>query len=183
MKITWKWIAWICLVIDIVITFKFTWLRESSSLLYLKLVSLHLPEIWRYLLSSRCNVIPFQTIGYFIFDSKSLWISLVNLGGNLYLLMPLGFLLPIITGDNWMTEHRLWGGKLSHGWSVTFISFSFSLLIEIGQLLMEVGAFDVDDLILNTLGGWIGYRVLLIFYRTLSRYHGYAFWKEESVQA
>lgn len=106
----------------------------------------------------------------------------MNLGGNLYLLMPLGFLLPIITGDNWMTEHRLWGGKLSHGWNVTFISFSFSLLIEIGQLLMEVGAFDVDDLILNTLGGWIGYRVLLIFYWRLSRYHGYAFWKEESVQ-
>jgi glycopeptide antibiotics resistance protein len=65
---------------------------------------------------------------------------------------------------------------------VTIVSFSFSLLIETGQLLMEVGAFDVDDLILNTLGGLIGFRVLIIFFRTTSRYNGYAYWKEWGVE-
>jgi hypothetical protein len=57
-----------------------------------------------------------------------------------------------------------------------------NLPIETGQLLMEVGAFDVDVLILNTLGGWIGFRVLIIFFRTTSQYNGYAYWKERGVE-
>ena len=33
----------------------------------------------------------------------------------------------------------------------------FSLGIETAQLLMKVGAFDVDDIFLNTVGGLAGY--------------------------
>ena len=33
----------------------------------------------------------------------------------------------------------------------------FSIGIETAQLLMKVGAFDVDDIFLNTLGGLVGY--------------------------
>ena len=40
---------------------------------------------------------------------------------------------------------------------VTLISFEFSLLIECIQLVSKVGSFDVDDMILNTLGGSLGY--------------------------
>lgn len=42
----------------------------------------------------------------------------------------------------------------------------FSLCVELLQLVAKVGVFDVDDLILNTLGGlmgfWIYYLLLLI---------------------
>ena len=37
------------------------------------------------------------------------------------------------------------------------LGFDFSLLVEIVQLFSKVGSFDVDDVILNTLGVCIGY--------------------------
>ena len=37
-----------------------------------------------------------------------------------------------------------------------------SLLVEILQIVLRVGSFDVDDLILNTLGGIIGYLLLTL---------------------
>ena len=46
-----------------------------------------------------------------------------------------------------------------------FVSFDLSLAIEIIQLLTRVGSFDVDDLILNTLGGVIGYILCAIVWR------------------
>ena len=37
--------------------------------------------------------------------------------------------------------------------STLFYSFGLSLCVETFQLLTKVGSFDVDDLLLNTLGG------------------------------
>ena len=41
-------------------------------------------------------------------------------------------------------------------------SFALSLGVEIFQLFARVGSFDVDDLLLNTLGGILGYILFLI---------------------
>ena len=38
-------------------------------------------------------------------------------------------------------------------------SFELSLLVELLQLVFKVGSFDVDDLLLNTIGGLLGYLV------------------------
>ena len=35
-------------------------------------------------------------------------------------------------------------------------------MVEISHLFMKVGCFDVDDLLLNTLGGMLGYIIFLI---------------------
>ena len=51
---------------------------------------------------------------------------------------------------------------------MVFLSFDLSLVVEILQLLSKVGSFDVDDLLLNTLGGaigYIGYLILLKLWR------------------
>ncbi len=76
------------------------------------------------------------------------WIS--NIAGNMLLLLPLGFLVPI-----------LWK-KFQDGHKMILLAFCFSLSIELLQLLLTYmgvfnRAFDVDDIILNTLGGCIGY--------------------------
>ncbi|WP_208587088.1 VanZ family protein [Gracilibacillus suaedae] len=42
-------------------------------------------------------------------------------------------------------------------------TFLLSLTIEIMQLITKLGVFDVDDLILNTLSGYIGFRLLTLF--------------------
>jgi glycopeptide antibiotics resistance protein len=71
---------------------------------------------------------------------------------------------------------RFWNMRYSYGWQVTiinlfgnvvcFMPFGFLLptisrkKIETAQLLMKVGAFDVDDIFLNTIGGLAGYIVM-----------------------
>ena len=70
---------------------------------------------------------------------------LVNIGGNIAAFMPFGFLLPLIT------ERKMHTGK------VFCYSFLLSLCAESVQLVSRTGAFDVDDLILNTVGGVLGY--------------------------
>ena len=86
---------------------------------------------------------------------------LTNLFGNIFAFSPFGFMLPIIA-------------KNGRGWIATvFSTFIFSLVIESCQLFMKVGVFDVDDLLLNTVGGAIGYiayRISLKGYRTYDRW-------------
>ncbi len=80
------------------------------------------------------------------------WIK--NIGGNLILLFPLGVMVPI-----------LWS-KFNSAIKTTFFAFCLSLSIEVLQLLSTyIGnagrAFDIDDILLNTVGAYIGY----IFYK------------------
>ena len=49
--------------------------------------------------------------------------------------------------------------------TITALSFTFSLTIELLQLLFRRGVFDVDDLICNTAGGFIGALLAALFLR------------------
>ncbi|MFM7019608.1 MAG: VanZ family protein, partial [Aquirufa sp.] len=71
-------------------------------------------------------------------------ISRLNLMGNLLLLSPIGFLLPICFPK--IRSGQIW-----------FLSFVFCGLIEIIQISLSIGIFDVDDIILNGLGGVLGF--------------------------
>lgn len=71
--------------------------------------------------------------------------SLYNLVGNLVMLMPLGFLLAYIYPRARSVR------------SIALYSFAMSLSIESLQYLSATRIFDIDDIILNTLGGVIGY--------------------------
>lgn len=50
------------------------------------------------------------------------------------------------------------------------MTFLLSLFIECIQLIFRVGSFDVDDLILNTCGGIIGYAVFWLMNRVRRRW-------------
>lgn len=65
--------------------------------------------------------------------------------GNIALFAPIGFLLPLL----WKRFEKIW--------TVLICCLSISLAIEIIQLGISLRATDVDDLMLNTLGGMIGY--------------------------
>ena len=68
-----------------------------------------------------------------------------NLGGNVLCFMPFGVFV-------------MWLWKNMDRWYlVASLSFYLSLLIEQLQYFMKVGNFDVDDLLLNTIGGILGY--------------------------
>ncbi len=95
----------------------------------------------------RYNLIPFQEIKRFYIYSANVGIiaSITNIGGNIVAFMPFGALI------RWVRN------KKTSIWVATFYTFLFSLAIELVQLVTRVGVFDVDDLILNTLGGVLGY--------------------------
>lgn len=69
---------------------------------------------------------------------------------NILLLMPIGFLLPLINRDRWNIRITI------------LIGFLFSLGIELCQILTKRGQFEFDDLINNTLGVFIGYLLAIL---------------------
>ena len=60
--------------------------------------------------------------------------------------MPVGVLLPVVTGWN----------KI---WKTVVMGVGFSLFIEIMQFITSRGCFDLDDMILNGLGTIIGFGI------------------------
>ncbi|MFS0556651.1 VanZ family protein [Brevibacillus sp. 179-C9.3 HS] len=103
----------------------------------------------------RSNLVPFHEIENYvksIRDNQS-WHSAVNFVGNVIAFMPLGFLLPLLFPKI--------AGSL---FRVITLSLMLSLGVELTQLVMNVGTFDVDDLLLNTSGGIIGYVVYLFIW-------------------
>lgn len=101
-------------------------------------------EMYRY------NLIPFKEIERFWKYRDILGIhTFYNLVGNVLIFLPAGFFIPI-----------LWETKRGFVFTVC-VTFWMSLTVELTQLLLRVGSFDVDDLLLNTLGGIIGYLLLV----------------------
>ena len=70
---------------------------------------------------------------------------LLNLGGNVVGFMPFGFFLRVVSRR----------GRGLH--NAVLLAFGLSLCIETVQLVFKVGSFDVDDLLLNTIGGILGF--------------------------
>lgn len=85
---------------------------------------------------------------------------LLNLVGNVVAFMPLGFILP-----------EVWD-QLNRWYTITLLGFIFSLWIETAQLISRVGSFDVDDLLLNTVGALSGYFVFVVAKGVWNRYRG-----------
>lgn len=93
------------------------------------------------------NLVLFKEIGRFWHHRETLGVLAVmlNLVGNVVAFLPLGFFLPIMCR------------KCRSLFYTVFFCFEFSLIVETIQLVSKVGSFDVDDLLLNTIGGAIGY--------------------------
>lgn len=100
----------------------------------------------------RYNLVPFKEINRFIkyYHQLGFMAVMLNLAGNVIAFMPFGFCLPMIAGEK--------TGFLK----VTVFSFALSLSIELVQLITRVGSCDVDDLMLNTLGGMLGYLCFIL---------------------
>ncbi|UUZ82038.1 VanZ family protein [Paenibacillus sp. P26] len=91
------------------------------------------------------NLIPFYSIKEYIFsDSATIKnFAFANVVGNIAIFIPLGTYLSLFKNDKRVKTNLL------------FI-FIVSLFIEIIQGLLGIGAADIDDIILNGLGGFVG---------------------------
>lgn len=100
------------------------------------------------------NLVPFRTIKFFLSDSVSTSAAFFNLAGNILLFVPLGFLLPLVIRS-----------------SATFLrtilsTMALSVCFEIYQRTAQIGKADIDDVVLNTIGGVIGYGIYSILKHT-----------------
>ncbi|RDY27699.1 VanZ family protein [Romboutsia weinsteinii] len=96
------------------------------------------------------NLIPFKTILDFFSigmkDNSLLW-AFSNIFGNVCIFMPLGYLLP------------LFFEKFRSLKNIVIVALAVSMFFELSQYFGYLGSLDIDDLILNTLGGVSGYLV------------------------
>lgn len=95
------------------------------------------------------NLIPFRTLRLFgsLLDSSRpeyVRAAVINLGGNIIMFIPLGFLLPKVFP------------RLSSLPRVLLTTAAIITVVEIIQLFTLVGSCDIDDLILNVAGATIG---------------------------
>lgn len=93
------------------------------------------------------NLIPFVTISeYFQFViSGNIIIGISNLLGNLIIFFPLGYIA------------ALRFPKMRKPARILLLSFVLSLFIEVCQYIFACGSTDIDDVILNVIGGIAGY--------------------------
>lgn len=108
------------------------------------------------------NLVLLKEIRRFIVHREILGYKAVilNLVGNVAAFMPFGFILP-----------EVWN-QLNHWYTITLLGFLFSLCIETAQLAGRVGSFDVDDLLLNTIGAMIGYFAFVVAKGVWDKYRG-----------
>ena len=106
------------------------------------------------------NLVPFKEIlrNFRYYHILGFGFFMINVVGNVAAFAPFGFILPIIS-----RRSRKWYNTVSFG-------FIFSLMLETLQLVMRVGSFDVDDMILNTLGVALGFILYRIVQRLRVRY-------------
>jgi glycopeptide antibiotics resistance protein len=97
------------------------------------------------------NFIPYRTILLYL-HSDNLIIGGSNIVGNIALLIPVGLLIPVVI------RHLTWKKAVT-------IAVCASLAIELSQVALRIGIFDIDDVILNALGVMTGYRIFMILAR------------------
>jgi len=95
------------------------------------------------------NIIPFKTIIFYLHGNPLPHIAFKNLLGNILFFIPFGFLLPVLLS------------KINSAKNILIASATFSLLLELLQIFLHLGSFDIDDIFLNTVGALIGYLVAL----------------------
>lgn len=101
------------------------------------------------------NIVPLKIIKLYIENYSNCQI-IINIFGNIFVFIPLGLLLPILF-------------KICRNFAKLLILCLFIILfIEIIQFIFMIGYFDIDDIILNLIGCFIGYLVykfVLIFFK------------------
>jgi len=107
---------------------------------------------WQWFASG--NYVPFKTILNYIGGNPTWVVAIRNLEGNIIPFIPLGFFIPLL-----YNRPLTWKYILA-------VAFLLSIALEGMQVLLRVGVFDIDDIILNVLSAIVGYGA----YRGLRKY-------------
>jgi len=104
----------------------------------------------------KANLVPFASLKMFYSVRRKYTYVAKNILGNIIGFMPLGVLLPVL-----FVRLQSWHKTIG---AIFLISLSFEII----QLITGRGVFDVDDILLNTIGGAIGYLFYFISNKLMS---------------
>ena len=91
------------------------------------------------------NLIPFYSIKELLTSEYGMKFALYNIMGNFLMLTPLAILLPLISE------------KYKKSFNFIITMFITSLTLECIQFIVNIGSFDIDDIILNVSGAIFAY--------------------------
>jgi glycopeptide antibiotics resistance protein len=105
----------------------------------------------------KVNFIPFETINLYLNYHDNISLQIINLVGNVVIFIPIGIFASLLLKKNSFLK-------------MLFIGFASTLFIETMQLILSINgiisrSFDVDDLLLNTIGVLIGYIIWAITFK------------------
>ncbi|MFJ7850780.1 VanZ family protein [Peribacillus sp. NPDC097206] len=156
-------VAWVCIVVSVLMivllvrgeTIKLPrlyWQVAISGYSFSLLVLLFFrPEGQEY----SYNIIPFSTISTYLTGDSNWLVSFYNLGANVGLFIPFGL---------YLLSRK---GKKMTGIPKFFIPFFSISIIEICQYVFQRGSLDIDDLILNLIGVYLGYLLYRWFVKVI----------------
>ena len=119
-------------------------------LLFIRWRSVEITDYWVQA-AGRVNLIPFRSMVSMLRTLAEnprwdvLWVVIYNLGGNIVMFVPLGFCLP-----------GLWERFRKFSRCMLAVALIMTC-VELAQLFTLRGFCEVDDVMLNVLGGAIGY--------------------------
>lgn len=100
------------------------------------------------------NYIPFKTILPYLLGEYGFLIGALNIIGNIAFLIPIGFLLPFVFARvDWKKS--------------LVLAILSGMLIELSQVVLHLGIFDIDDVILNGLGVMVGFWIYVWFQKIM----------------
>lgn len=105
-------------------------------------------------ISRTIAIIPFKSIMKY-YNSGNLWATVLNVVGNVVIFIPFGVYLTLYT------KHKT-------TLKVVSIAFIVSTIVEVVQFVLDIGIADVDDIILNVMGGLVGvwtYKILKLLFK------------------
>jgi glycopeptide antibiotics resistance protein len=112
-----------------------------------------------YVYGPSVNLVIFDSIKLMM-RSGNYWLFFKNVIGNVLLFIPLGILLPVINK------------KMKNFFLMFVTGFYLSIFIELLQYTVAKRIFDIDDILLNTVGtilGFILYHILAFIYRIFAK--------------
>jgi glycopeptide antibiotics resistance protein len=95
----------------------------------------------------KMHIFPLESILY-VLSQPHYMTAIINIVGNIILFVPLGFILPFVCKTSSITRY-------------VFIGATISIFIEALQLLQQTRFTEFDDVMLNSLGTYIGSAVSL----------------------
>lgn len=99
------------------------------------------------------NLIPFQTLRFFLSGEGNAFVAFYNVAANVILFIPYGVFWLLMANPSLLQK--------------VLVPLILIVLIEASQFLTERGSLDIDDLLLNTAGVWAGYAIFPLVRRVL----------------